>query len=530
MLEKKLLENLFVKGKISRRDFISGLSALGVAVTLSPSFFPRSANAAAPKRGGRLRIGCPGAQTSDSLDTATITNLVPETFSWQLRNCLVEIDHKADAIPELAESWESTPDATKWIFKLRKGIEFHNGKTLEAEDVIFSINHHRGKDSKSPAKVIVDPITEIKADGKHTISFALREGNADFPYLMSDYHLAIVPNGTEKKEWEKGIGTGGYILKTWEPGVRTLAMRNPNYWKQGHAHFDEVEMIAINDPNTRTSALITGEVDIIPRCDRKTIHLLEKTPGIQVIKTNGTKHFTIPMRSDMKPYTDNNVRLALKYAVDREHLLKNILKGHGTIGNDHPISPANRYYASELPQRKYDPDKAKHYLKKAGLSGHTFNLHTADAAFPGAVDVAALYKEHAIKAGININIKKEPNDGYWTDVWMKKEWCFSYWWGRPTEDWMFASAYAADSNWNEGFWKNDRFNKLLLAARAELDEQKRRSMYVEMQSLCRDDGGSVIPMFPSDLMAASSKLKFDNVASNIEMDGCKLPERWWFDS
>ena len=530
MMEKDLLEKLMKENQITRRDFLAKASALGLTVALSPALMAKPAQAKNPKKGGRLRIGSPGAQTSDTLDTATITNLVPETLSWQLRNCLVEIDHKSEAIPELAESWESTPDATKWIFKLRKGVEFHNGKALEAEDVIFSINHHRGKDSKSPAKVIVEPITEIKADGKHTIVITLREGNADFPYLMSDYHLAIVPNGTEKEEWEKGIGTGGYILKTWNPGVQTLATRNPNYWKQGRAHFDEVEMIAINDPNTRTSALKTGEVDVIPRCDRKTVHLLKKTPGIQVIKTNGTKHFTVPMRSDMKPYTDNNVRLALKYAVDREHLLKTVLRGHGIIGNDHPVSPANRYYASELPQREYDPDKAKYYLKKAGLSDHTFNLHTADAAFPGAVDVAVLYKEHAKKAGININIVKEANDGYWSDVWMKKEWCFSYWWGRPTEDWMFATAYAADSNWNEGFWKNDRFNELLVAARAELDEQKRRSMYVEMQRLCRDEGGSVIPLFPSDIMAATTKLKFDNVAANIEMDGCKLPERWWFAS
>jgi peptide/nickel transport system substrate-binding protein len=251
---------------------------------------------------------------------------------------------------------------------------------------------------------------------------------------------------------------------------------------------------------------------------------------IQVIETNGTKHFTIPMRSDLKPYSDNNVRLALKYAIDRKQLLKSVLRGHGIIGNDHPISPANRYFASELPQREFDPDKARYYLKKAGLMDHTFNLHTADAAFPGAVDVAVLYREHVAKPGINIKVVKEANDGYWSDVWMKKEWCFSYWWGRPTEDWMFATAYAADSNWNEGFWKNDRFNELLVAARAELDEKKRREMYVEMQRLCREEGGSVIPLFPSDIMAATTKLKFDNVAANIEMDGGKLPERWWFES
>ena len=521
------LVRLFQGNKISRREFIARVSAMGAAAVL-PSILKAKSVQAAPKKGGRLRIGSPGSQTSDSLNPVTITNLVPETVSWNCRNCLVEIDHESKAIPELAESWESTPDAKKWIFKLRKGVEFHNGKSLDAEDVVFSINHHSGKDSKSPVKVIVEPITEIKADDKYTVSMTLREGNADFPYLMSDYHLTISPAGTSGKDWEQAIGTGGYILKSWEPGVRALATRNPNYWKKGRAHFDEVEWISINDPVSRTNALQTGEVDVIPRCDRKTVHFLEKNKKLQVVKTNGTKHFTIPMRCDMKPYDDNNVRMALKHAIDREQMLKTVLRGNGIVGNDHPISPANRYFAADLPVRSYDPDKARHYMKKAGLSGHTFNLHAADAAFPGAVDVATLYKEQAAKAGINIKVVKVPNDGYWSDVWMKKEWTFSYWWGRPTEDWMFSTTYADGANWNESFWKHGRFNELLLLARAELDEQKRREMYIEMQHIVRDEGGSVIPVFPSDIMAASAKLKFENVASNVEVDGGKLPERWWF--
>jgi peptide/nickel transport system substrate-binding protein len=528
MSEFEKLQNLLTRGEITRRELLIRLSALGLTAALSPALLPTHARASGPRKGGRLRIGCPGGQTSDSLDPVTITNLVPETVSWELRNCLVEIDYQSNAIPELAVSWESTPDAKKWIFKLRKGVEFHNGKTMDAEDVIFSINHHRGENSKSPVKVIADTIKEIKADGKHTIVMTLQEGNADFPYLMSDYHLQIVPNGTTK--FEDGMGTGGYSLVNFEPGVRALVKRNPNYWKEGRAHFDEVETITINDPNARTTALKTGEVDVISRCDRKTIHLLKRSPGLQVVKTTGTKHFTIPMHSDFKPYDNNDVRLALKYAVDREQLLKTVLRGNGMIGNDHPISPANRYFATELPQRKYDPDKAKYHLKKAGATDYIFKLHAADAAFPGAMDVAILYKEHAAKAGINIDVVQVPNDGYWDNVWMKKEWCFSYWWGRPTEDWMFSTTYAAGANWNESFWKNERFNKLLKDARAELDEKKRRDMYVEMQRIVRDEGGSVIPLFPSDIMAATTKLKYENVAANIEMDGGKLGERWWFES
>ena len=189
------------------------------------------------------------------------------------------------------------------------------------------------------------------------------------------------------------------------------------------------------------------------------------------------------MRTDTAPFDNNDVRLALKYALDREALLKTVLRGHGAVGNDHPISPANYYHASELPQRTYDPDKAKFHLKKAGLTSLSVDLSAADAAFAGAVDAAVLYREHAAVAGIEINVVREPNDGYWSNVWMNKPWGMCYWGGRPTEDWMFSTSYAAGASWNDSFWNHERFNKLLLLARAELDETHlRREMYVEMQS------------------------------------------------
>lgn len=519
------LTRLFAAGKLSRREFIARMSAMGAAAML-PGFLSSRPAFAAPKKGGRLRMGLPGAETGDTIDPAQITNLMPETLGWILRNCLVEIDHNSQAIPELATSWDSTPDAKTWTFKLREGVEFHNGKTMDAEDVLFSIRHHMGKDSKSPAKVIVDEIEELKADGPNTVVFTLKSGNADFPYLMSDYHLTIMPNGTT--DFDKGMGTGGYSLVEFEPGVGALAKRFPNYFKPDRAHFDEVQIVAINDVNARTTALQTGQVDVIGRCDRKTLRLLEKSPNVQIVETNGTKHFTMPMNCGMKPYDNNDVRLAMKYAIDREQVLKTVLRGRGILGNDHPISPTNRYFASELPQRQYDPEKAKFHMKKSGVADQTFTLSAADAAFPGAVDVATLFREQAAKAGINVKVQQIPNDGYWSNVWMKVGFCFSYWWGRPTEDWMFSTTYASTSNWNEAHWHNEKFDKLLKEARAELDQEKRRAMYVEMQSICRDEGGSIIPVFPSDNMAATKKLEYDKVASNIEMDGCKLAERWWF--
>jgi peptide/nickel transport system substrate-binding protein len=526
MSKIKELEQLFAQGKISRRDFLARVSALGLAVAISPALLSTSAKASTPKRGGRLRIGMAGGSTTDSMDPATITDMMLQVINQgQIRNTLVEIDHKSKPIPELAESWEATPDAKQWVFKLRKGVEFHNGKTMDADDVIHSINHHRGKDSKSAAKGIVDNIDDIKKDGKYTVIFALKGGDADFPYIMSDYHLTISPAGSNFLD---GMGTGGYILKDFEPGVRCFVVRNPNYFKKNRAHFDEVETLSIADVNARTNALKTRQIDVMNRCELKTVHLLKRTPGIQVMRQNGTKHYTYAMLCDRAPYDNNEVRLAMKYAIDREQQVKTILRGYGIVGNDHPISPANRYHASELEQRQYDPDKAKFHLKKSGLTNATFRLHAADAAFAGAVDAAVLYKENAAKAGINIEVVREPNDGYWSNVWMKKPWCAVFWGGRPTEDWMFSTAYAEDASWNDTFWKNKRFNELLVAARAELDEKKRRDMYVEMQRIVRDDGGVVVPMFASDLSAATDKIKHGPLAVNWELDGFRCAERWWF--
>jgi peptide/nickel transport system substrate-binding protein len=528
MSELKKLEHMLTEGKISRRDFMKRVSAIGAAAAISPALLASSGRAATPKKGGRLRIGMGGGSTTDSLDPSTITDAFCQNLNWQIRSSLVEIDHKGNPLPELAESFESSPDAAQWTFKLRKGVEFHNGKTLEANDVIDSLEYHRGEDSKSAAKSLLEAITEMKADGKNTVIFKLKGGNADFPFILADYHLTIQPAGTRGAEFNKGMGTGPYQLVSFEPGVHSFAKKNPNYWKEGRGHFDEVETIGIADFNARTNALKTGQVDLINKCELKTVHLLKRAPNVQIIRTTGTRHYTMPMRCDVKPYDDNNVRLALKYAVDREQMVKIILRGYGQVANDHPIGPSQQFFASELPQREYDPEKAKFYMKKAGIGDYVFKLHTADAAFGGAIDAAVLYKESAAKAGIKIDVIREPNDGYWSNVWMKKPWGTCFWSGRPTADWMFSTAYAADAKWNDTFWKHDRFNKLLIEARAVLDKAKRREMYVEMQKIVRDEGGVVVAMYADYMAAASKKVKFENPAGNWPLDGHKNTERWWF--
>ena len=507
----------------TRRQFIQS-SAAGV-VALATPFGP----VFAAKKGGVMRMGKAHGQTVDSLDPATHENGFTIAMTHGYNNYMTEVAADGSLAGQIAESWEPSSDVGTWTFKLRQGVTFHNGREVTAEDVVASIDHHRGEDSTSAAKPIVEPITDIKADGKHTVVFTLGAGNADFPFILSDYHLPILPSEGGKADWQSGIGAGAYKIKSFDPGVRIDLERYADYWDSGRGHFDEIQMITIVDPTARTNALITGQVDAIDRVDLKTVHLLKRRAGLTVHSIAGTQHYTFPMRTNVAPFDDNNVRMAIKHAINREEMVEKILQGFGVVGNDHPIGQGQRFFAKDLEQRTYDPDKSKHYLKQAGMDSLTVDLSVADAAFAGAVDAGALFAESAKAAGITLNLIREPNDGYWSNVWNTKPFSACYWGGRPVEDQMFSTAYASGAAWNDTVWEHERFNMLLVAARAEVDEDKRREMYAEMQQLVRDEGGVIVPMFASYVFATSDKVATpEQMGSNWDLDGERWMERWSF--
>ncbi|MFT5502806.1 MAG: peptide/nickel transport system substrate-binding protein [Gammaproteobacteria bacterium] len=520
-------------GSLSRREFVKRAGALGLAAPFATSLLSQSVHAGMPKRGGKFIQGTGHGSTTDTLDPAQHENGFMQNVVYTYANHLFEVDKHGKLIPELCESYEASSDAKTWIIKLRKDVEFHNGKTLNATDVVSSINHHRGEDSKSAGKSLLSAVESMTKTGSHEVTFKLNAGNADFPFILSDYHFAIFPDFEGKMDWQAGFGTGGYIIDRFEPGVRATFKRNPNYFKSGHAHFDEVETIALIDTTARQSAAMNGEVHAINRVDPKTVHLLSRVDSLNILETTGTLHYTFPMRVDVAPFDNYDLRMAVKLSVDREQLVKKILLGHGAIGNDHPISTSNPYHNGDLAQRTYDPDKARYHLKKSGMEGVKLELGSSEAAFSGAVDAALLIKDSAAKAGLDIDVVREPKDGYWSNVWNKKPWCACYWGGRPTEDWMFSAAYVNDSKWNDTAWTKgpaaDKFNKLVIAARSELDTNKRREMYHECQTIVNDDGGALVPMFANYIHAVSKKIAHDDkIAGNWEFDGNKNAERWWF--
>ena len=516
------------QGKLSRRDFMQQAIAAGFTAAAANTLFVKAARAA-PKKGGTFRMGAGHGATTDSLDPATWTNGFQGNMSTGIFGAqLVHIDQKNAVQPHLAESLEPADGAAKWVYKLRKGLTFHNGKSITAADVVETYNYHRGENSKSPAKSPLSIVKDIVADGPETVVFTLNAGSADFPYITSDYHLPIYPaKDGGGIEWEKGISAGPYMLENYEPGVKVSAKRNPNYHRTEAAYFDAIEMLTIVDVAARTNALMSGEVHYINRADLKTIDMLKQNPDLEISNLTGFGHYVAPMNVTVAPFDNVDVRLALKWAIDRKELVEKILLGYGTPGNDDPISPTIKFATNPEPVYAYDPEKAKFHLKKAGMEGLKVDLSTSNAAFSGAVDAALLMQATAKAAGIDINVIREPDDSYWDNVWMKKPWCVSYWGGRPTCDWMFSTAYQGGVAWNDSFWKNQRFDDLLSAARTETDDAKRQAMYAEMQQILHDDGGVAVLMFNNFVSAYSKQVAHGDLNSNFDDDGGYIFERWW---
>ena len=283
--------DLLASGRISRREFLGRAAALGVSASMASTLAATAVQAAEPKKGGRLRFGIGGGATSDSFDPATYYESYMQTVGFGLRNCLAELNNHDELVPELAESWEASDDATVWTIRLRRGVEFHNGKTFDADDAIASLRHHLGPDSKSPAKALLKTIRDIRKDDSHTLVITLDAGNVGFPAVLTDYHVPMMPVVNGELEIMSGMGTGAYKLKSFEPGIRTALERNPNYWKAGAGHFDEVEVLSIIDVPARTNALLTGAVDAADRMDLKTLHLLERNKSINIKETSGSQYY-----------------------------------------------------------------------------------------------------------------------------------------------------------------------------------------------------------------------------------------------
>ncbi|SIT78602.1 ABC transporter substrate-binding protein [Pontibaca methylaminivorans] len=493
-----------VRGGMSRREFMGRTAALGVSATAASALLGSAVHAEGPKKGGHLKMGLGGGESSNSLDPALTLSQAPYNVLAQIGETLLQVDFDGGLEHRIAEEFSSTPDAKVWSFKIRKGIKFHDGSDLTAEDVMRTMQRHSDEKATSGALGLMKGIEEMRAEGD-VFEVTLDEPNADLPYLLTDPHLRIQPGGGFDDP-AGGIFSGPYRIVVNEPGVRHMMERFEDYWDDSRGHFDSTEVLIINDVTARVSALQSGQVDMANLISPRLADLLDRAPGMVLERTQGRGQNVFVMMVDQAPFDNNDLRLALKHALDREEMVEKILRGYGTVGNDIPVNATYPLFDGSLPQREFDLDKAAEYYKKSGHDGSPIVLRCSDVAFPGAVDAAQLFQQSARKAGIPLELRREPGDGYWSEVWNKRPFCASYWTGRPTQDQMYATAYLSTADWNDTRFSNEKFDNLLKEARATLDDAKRTEMYNEMSMIVRDEGGLIMPMFNDFLDARSERI------------------------
>jgi len=440
---------------------------------------------------------------------------------------LTQFDSSLTPQPGLAESFTSS-DAKVWTIKLRKGVTFHDGKALAPADVVYSLMRHKNPATASKVKSVADQFDEVKASGPDEVQITLTVPNADLPAILATPQLVIVKDGTT--DFSTAVGTGPYKLKTFKPGVTTVGTRNDSYWRPGKPYLDEVELIGIGDDAARVNALLSGDVHLISAVDPRATQRVASTPGYAIKETKSGLYTDLIMRRDNTITGNPDFVEGMKYLFDREQIRTAVFRGYAVIGNDQPIPPGHRYYFAGLPQRPYDPDKAKFHLQKAGAVGLTLPPIYATSDANGSIEMAEMMQLTAQKIGVNLAVNRVPADGYWSNHWMKHPLGFGSINPRPSADVLFTQFFKSDAPWNESGWKNPQFDQLLITARAETDDAKRKQMYADMQTIVSNQGGIGIPSFISLLDGYDKRLKGLGSIPTGGMMGFSFAENVWWEA
>ena len=493
-----------------------------------------SAPAGTPKKGGNFRLGVTGGGASDIIDGQSIVTKPDQARligSWET---LMTYDEDyvlgTDGLAEEVDA--SVPGQVD--VRLRSGIEFHNGKTLTADDVIYSIQRILNpKEGLFGAAGLgsVDPKGLKKMDA-NTVRIALTQPDSTIPDQLGQYFNGIVPVGYERKGDLKWVGTGPYKVQSFTPGQQSVAVRNPNYWRSPSEGpwFDQVTVTDFADSAAQVNALLAGQIDAITDIPFAQIDTA-KAQGISILEGNGGGWLPLCMAIDMDPFTDVRVRQAFRLMADRQALLEQVLSGHGRVAND-LFAPFDACYSSDLAQREQDIEQAKSLLKSAGKDGMTVDLHTTNGA-AGMVDSANVFAAQCKAAGVTVNVKNDPN--YYGDQYLKLAFSVDFWGTRGFLPQVGLGMLPPPCPYNETHWppktgEGSDYISLYNQALKETDQTKRCDIIHEMQKAEYEVGGYIIPFFNNLVDAHAAKVegfKVSKATLNLDTFGHGFRTIWF---
>lgn len=515
-----------VKKGANRREVMAWMMAAGATAAAAGSVFggAKEAWANTPKKGGRMVISSDQHGPADTLDPAAMTASIDYIRSRMVYNGLVRMQQDLSYEPELAEEILPNADASEWTFKLKKGVEWHNGKSFNADDVIYTMNRHLGEDSKSVLNSLYEGVESWQKVNDHEVKAVLKTPNADLPAILGLFQSKIIPDG--QTDFSAPPGTGPFKVSEFKPGVRCVVQRNENYHEDDGPYLDEIESFGIGDSTARINALKAGDIDIMANLPPKSIEDIEQNGDTEVWSTPSSAYITFACRQDQAISGNRDLVRALQLLMNRERVVKGVFKGQASVGNDHPIGPAYFDHCADIPVRELDPDQAKFHFEKSGLGQTPIPIVTAEVA-PGCVEMGTFLQREASKIGMNIDLKKVTTDGYWSAVWLNEPICAVSWNMRPTANIMMTLAYASDANWNETYWKNEQFDKLLVDVRSVTDPATRKQMYCDLQTLIWEHGGSITPAYRNYVDAVRSHVKGLTYVPLNAFGGAECPQYLW---
>ena len=499
------------RGSLSRRTLLGAaaiaapLALAGCGTSGSGPSTEATASTGTAAKGGTMRIARPPASSAESLDPAS--SLSAYEYLGALYSRLVKQAEDGSVLPDLATSWEPTNSSRTWTFTLRRDVSFHNGKAFTSADAAYTLTHILDPKTQSPQAGVLSPFLStsgIATPDAHTLVVTLNSPNAEFPTLLMNYNCYVIPDGSAKTIGTTGIGTGPFKLKSFVPAGQGTVIANADYFG-GAPVLDSIQFTAIADIQARVNALLAGQVDLIAQTniDYATSKTVTASSTATTATVKNAEWYVLPMLTTASPFTDVNVREAFKLAYQPDDLLKLALYGRGTVANNNPVVPTDANYLDYTVTP--DPDKAKSLLKAAGLSSSTQQLYTStyDAVL---TPMALAYQSSVKSAGLNISIQTASADSYYTNVWMQKPFCASYWYtGRPIDQ-LLNQIFRAGSSYNETSWADTQFASILDAARKEPDAAKRKVHYQDAQKILVDRSGSIVPFFADRTTGLSKKV------------------------
>jgi len=516
-LENHLIDGL-IDGRISRREFVRHGSLLGLSLPLLGRIGMAAGFGAAPSlaraagaAGGTIRVG--SSVPAAAIDPVTIADAGGLLVMQQVAEFLCVDGPDLVLKPALAESWSPNTDGTVWTFKLRKGVKFHSGGEMKAEDVVASIDRLADPANSSNALSVFTGILKKGATKKvddYTVEFHLDAPNGNFPYMVSsdNYNAVIIP-ASYKGGYEQSFdGTGPFKIEKYTPKVGASFVRNDDYWGD-KALPDRTEFTFFTDIQPQILALQGGQIDIINQMPVLAGVAVLNDPNVEIISLKSSAHQQLHMHCDEGPTKDARVRRAIALCLDREKLAAGLMKGRAALGNDSPFAAVYPSTDTSVPQRKQDIAQAKQLMEAAG-AGKGFKMTLTTERYLEIPEYAQLIQNWVKEIGIDLELNILDQSAYYGDaVFGKSNWLDSAmgitdYGHRGVPNVYLAAPLKSDGTWNAAHFKNKDYDQLATSYIAALDLEAQKATAGKIQKLLLEETPVVFGYF-YDYLTATAK-------------------------